>query len=642
MKLRITSGHQFIEKPKEQDAMSVLYHSPALLVEGDKCITTIPCGDGKTAFLAGRVVGVKEKCGAISAWGQPYTRIADIVRFSGIEKCQTELEGTFLIVAVDANGSCKICGDRFGQIDLYYQKTGNEEVFATDLSLLPVAKGGCSYDQASLAHVLTVYGWRPPKRKTLYNGVCRLGIGEIINIERGSVNFIQTTFTPVETACYGERELNEYADIFLDAVEMRGSRNGNVVYLSSGWDSTALLACLVKIYGKRKVRAVTGRMQYAERSGVINRFEIERAKAVADYFGVPLEFAEFDYRKRIPEAFEKQKSFLRSHQLASMTTLTHGILADHVARTTSGDEVIFAGEISDGVHNFGFSQFVTIFHPTQEFREYSDKMASYLFGPSFFQSFLDGKFKEDPVYGIFRQRCGDAVFDSLSDGGKPQQSMQFFWNFFLTPARIPLWSSRNVTMLTDTGRKMHQDEIGKTYLQEAAEKVTPLTLYSWYLHLYNSFHWQGSTVSTITLTARDHGLETALPFWDSRLQEFLSAMPESWGRGLDLNPTKYPLKWMLRNRVDYPMHLQVGPHSYLYDIDPTFNLGAEVVYASALAPFLKECFRKREHEKILSADVFDMNYIHGVVGRYLKGDEVRGVELNDLISLVNLQLVGWY
>ena len=35
-----------------------------------------------------------------------------------------------------------------------------------------------------------------------------------------------------------------------------------------------------------------------------------------------------------------------------------------------------AGEISDGVHNFGFSQFLTIFHPSLEFREYADKMAS--------------------------------------------------------------------------------------------------------------------------------------------------------------------------------------------------------------------------------------------------------------------------
>jgi hypothetical protein len=30
------------------------------------------------------------------------------------------------------------------------------------------------------------------------------------------------------------------------------------------------------------------------------------------------------------------------------------------------------------------------------------------------------------------------------------------------------------------------------YLAPAASAMTADTLYSWYLHLYNSFHWQGS------------------------------------------------------------------------------------------------------------------------------------------------------
>ena len=53
--------------------------------------------------------------------------------------------------------------------------------------------------------------------------------------------------------------------------------------------------------------------------------------------------------------------------------------------------------------------------------------------------------------------------------------------------------------------------------------------------------------------------------------KFLNEMPESWGRGLELKPTKYPLKWMLENCINYPMELQTGPHSYLYDINPSFD-----------------------------------------------------------------------
>ena len=105
-------------------------------------------------------------------------------------------------------------------------------------------------------------------------------------------------------------------------------------------------------------------------------------------------------------------------------------------------------------------------------------------------------------------------------------------------------------MLTKTGQEFYSAEMESTYLNKAAQELTTETLYSWYLHLYNSFHWQCSTVDTIAITAQAQGLCVALPFWDSQLHEFLSAMPESWGWGLELKPTKYPLKWMLEHCVD--------------------------------------------------------------------------------------------
>ena len=205
--------------------------------------------------------------------------------------------------------------------------------------------------------------------------------------------------------------MEEYADTLLESIEAAGSRHGNVVYLSSGWDSTSLLGCLVKLFGARKVRAVIGRMLYSERAGVINQFELDRARAMADYYGVRLDVVDFDYRKEIPAVFERLQPLLRAHQIAGMTLISHGTLADFAARTTGGDETVFAGEISDGAHNLGFSQFATIFHPVLEFREYADKMGSYLFGPTFLGLFRNGQFRNDVIYALFRGRAGDAVFD---------------------------------------------------------------------------------------------------------------------------------------------------------------------------------------------------------------------------------------
>jgi hypothetical protein len=446
---------------------------------------------------------------------------------------------------------------------------------------------------------------------------------------------------PKATGDYGDAQLVEYSDLLLNAVEARSSKKGNVVYLSSGWDSTAILACLVKLHGKGKVRAVLGRMKYASRSGIINQIEVDRATAIADYYGIRLDIAEFDYSSSGPELFEGLQPVLRAHNICGLGALNHWLLARRVAETSTGDEAVFAGEISDGAHNLGFSQFLTIFHPSLDFREYSDKMGSYVFGPSFMPRFMDGTGEADPVYQLLRSRAGTAAFDPLADGPVARRT-QLLSSFFLRANRLPLWSLRNSRYLTPAGREMYSTEMEQTYLARAAAEATPETLYAWYLQLYNSFHWQGSTVSTIAMTGDLHGIRVEMPFWDSALQDFLASMPESWGRGLDFNHTKHPLKWMLQHRIDYPYHLQVGPHSYLYDVNPQFSLAAEVLFASAFSPYLADAMRQRTYRTMLSADVFDIGYIDGIVDRYLAGHQADGAELSDLTLLCWLSAVGAY
>jgi hypothetical protein len=387
------------------------------------------------------------------------------------------------------------------------------------------------------------------------------------------------------------------------------------------------------------VRAVIGRQQYAARTGVINQFEVDRAKAVADFFGVRLDFAEFDYRQEGASIVEEVRPLFRSQQLASITGLNHWLLARRAAETGHPGEMVFAGEISDGAHNLGFSQFVTIFHPVLAFREYSDKMASFLFGPTALGLLQAGTFETDPIYQLLRSRTAGAVFDAPA--AAPDCARQLLASFFLRASRVPLWSLDNVTMLTTGGRAAYSTEMEAAYLSHNGA-VTPETLYSWYLHLYNSFHWQGSTVATFAITASAAGLRSALPFWDTRLQAFLAAMPESWGRGLDLNPTKYPLKWMLKNRIRYPMHLQVGPHSYLYDVDPTFSHSAELLYGSALGRHFKSVLAAREYKDVLSPDVFNLPYLDAMVDRYLGGSETRGMEMSDLLVLSLVSTFGWF
>ncbi len=640
MSFKIIVGKKLAAQHQSKSGLENKYASPDFIIQGDSDLHLIKEKGEVRAFVLGRIIGKRTELG-MERVDLAHSDVKRLLCSQHIETCITMLEGRFIIVRFDKDGSFEIGCDRYGQMDLYYQKIEDGIVFATDLSMLPFRNSTVKYDPVSVAHSIYIYGFRPAKRHTIYSGVRRLGVGETVRWKDKKITFQQAPPTIIPTNNeYGQQELSKYSEILLSAVEQRSSSNGNVVFLSSGWDSTAILACLVKLHGATKVRAVIGRMNYSERSGYINPFEIDRAKKVADYFGVKLEVVEFDYVNRGPELAEYLQPFLRSHMFSGMSLFHWARLSEHLSKTSNG-EALFAGEISDGVHNFGFSQFASILdHPDLGFREYADKMASYLFGPTFLKSMQDGKSQSDIVYNLFRQRAQDGIFDEVSNDPIGCRR-QLFVSLFLRDRRVPLWSLNNTNIMTEEGRRRYSEEMEAEYINQPALEATPETMYSWYTHLYNSFHWQGGTVSTLPYIADEYGLEMNLPFYDSRLHEFLAATPESWGRGLELRPTKYPLKYMLEHCIDYPFHLQVGPHSYLYDIDPNFNHAGEFIYKSSFSPQIKETIRRRDYRELLTPGFFNCEYFDQIVDNYLAGREIVS-ERNDLSVLAFLSLTGWY
>jgi hypothetical protein len=636
IELRIVSGERTVGEEKDCGLKSVIKTSN-LIVE---CCDTLQSWQGANQdrfFLLGDIVGFRQADGSISNSSQLTLQLKcleDPLRVS-------EVEGRFIVVKVTTSGECKVWSDQFGRVDIYWQTAASCTVLATRLDLLPVGRDGGLLDVVGTAHALTVYGSRPAKQHTIYSNVRRLGVNQQVSLKAGKVDISNINFMPAVTGQYKERDLHRYSELFLEAVRARASVNGNVVSLSSGWDSTSILAALVHLFGSSKVRAVIGRMRYSDRSGIVNQFEIDRAKAVADYFGVNLEIIDQDYCNFTPEQFYQVQGYLRSNQLSTVTALSQWRISQAVAARNSG-EVFFTGEASDGAHNLGFSQFVTIFHSeSQAFREYADKMASYLFGPTFFSQLEKGTHEKDPVWQLFQARNSKLKFDPPGSG-KQAITSQFLASFFLRGGRMPLYSLDNAAILTPHGREVFEHESIKTYFDVAIPQVNSQNLYSWLLQLYHSFHWQSATVLSRDYAADAHGVRVAHPFMDAGILEFLSAMPESWGRGLDFNPTKYPLKWTLRNKIDYPYHLQVGPHSYLYDVRPGFSLLGELLHASSLKTVFNEALKQGVFIDRLDSHVFDRAYIDGLAKRYLKGEELLGQEQTDLGSLAMHSAVGVY
>ena len=636
-RFRVIAGAESVRKVKQ--VLRTAVETPDLRIETSDGVLNAVSARGTRVFIVGALVGRRDEVGHVHALTDPREFIGSMVDNGAPSAWPRQLEGDAVVIAVAPDGSVTVCGDEFFKRDVYTQRIDGGVALASDLSLLPDNPARDGYDPAALAHALTYYGHRPPKRHTIYRAVRRLGPGDVATVRERSLDVARGEFAPVHTEEYGDEAFDRYCDAFLEFIRAAGSTEGNSVFLSSGWDSSSILAGLVHVFGAERVTAVTGRMLYSTRSGNCNSFEMERASRIAGHYGVRRHVVDLDYVNGGPDWIERVRETFLTHNIQSQTGLNHARLAHGASEVLPGLP-LFAGEISDGAHNLGFSQYVTIFHPTQAFREYSDKMASYLFGPTFVREVLGGRHEQDAVYRIFRDRNPDVMFDPAADDA-PGRKRQMLVSFFLRNGRIPFWSGRNVRMLTPDGLAQYTEEMSKEYFA-GIEATEPEAIYSWYLHLYNSFHWQGSTVSTVQKMGDLFGLPAHNPYWAAGIQHFLRAMPESWGRGLEFTPTKYPLKRMLKEKFAFPMDLQVGPHSYTYDVDPSFNHNFELLHHSALGPLAKKILAAKPYHEVLPRDAFDVPYIDDLVDRFLRGEEQRGAALNDLMSIWLLCQTGWY
>lgn len=554
------------------------------------------------------------------------------------------IEGSFIGLILEPRKNITIFSDKFNRKDIYYIYKKKKLTISTSIEpLIPKLKI-IRYNQTALANILSVYGNYSPKKDTIYKDICKLGVSEYILCKKRNIKFIKIPFNPEIKKKYTFKELNEYSKIFRSSIEIRSSKNTNWVYMSSGWDSSAVLATLSDIYGPSKIRAVIGKFKYSKKSGVNNNFEIERAKKITSYFKVPLDIVEIDYTTHEYLKFwEKIKDNFKTNHLYALFSYNFFRLANHIKNCGSKKDAVFNGEISDGIHNLGFSQFASILdHPDLNFREYSDKMSSYLYGPSFFKRIKNDDYSKDVVFKLLSEYKNEKPLKTIKKYSEKNWKIKYIISFFLSLSRIPFSKTAASTILSHTGYKKYEKEISNKYFKEFSEKVNEKNLYAWLINLYNSFHWQSSTVKGMMLSPEFFGLQNSSPFWDSRIHKFLSAMPENWGRGLDFNKTKYPLKWMLENKIDYPNHLQTGPHSYLYDVDPSWSAHSDIIYSSAATKYFKKLVKDHPYEEVLDPSFFDLVYINKLVDEYVEGKIERGKKLSDLTSIISLCNVGWY
>ena len=110
--------------------------------------------------------------------------------------------------------------------------------------------------------------------------------------------------------------------------------------------------------------------------------------------------------------------------------------------------------------------------------------------------------------------------------------LKYLTNLFLTQKRLLLDKSLPILMNSDSS-KNYKNYFSKNILKVKIKNSNQF--YSSVQYLYNSFHWQGSTVSTLNHYPDTHGLKMYFPFWNTEVQKFTEKMPENWEEVLSLD-----------------------------------------------------------------------------------------------------------
>lgn len=545
-----------------------------------------------------------------------------------------EIDGAYAFIEISED-SITIQNDFFSRVDIFFKYDKENNLIYISNSFDFFYSERQNFNQKALLHYFLNYGSRPPKKNTVFKDVNRLDNSQYISInlknktlKTNYLNYKKILKTPVNK--------NNFNDLFLECLKRKSDPDLNIVYLSSGWDSTAVLGGLIYLYGKKKVKAVTSIAKHDNRAGVHNKFEVDRAKKIAKYFDVDHYFFKTDYSSNgVYNKINEAKKFSLKYHLFNIVPISHYLISNYVKKKFGEGVTAFSGEYSDGLNNLGFSQNLSIFHKDSfGFREYSDKMRTYLYTSTFIKTILDGSYVKDPIYKIFLN-----YFPSLKKSkfnNIDEVAQDILQNLFLNPTRMPLSKFKKNKFVNDKGVKEYIDYMRKEYLYKNEKNFDKNYPFKTYLQLYKSFHWQCSTVAGIELAGIENKINNQIAFQDRKLFDYFAFLPNNFGRDLEINNTKFVIKNFLSEKIKFPMDLGAGPHSYTYDTDPSFSILSQLINFSGFKNNFRNNLKKANIDNFLDKSYFKINDLRSIKNKYLNKKIVIGEELDVLSKMIEL------
>lgn len=534
------------------------------------------------------------------------------------EEFINSVEGIYNVLYIDSDkNEAVIFCDYLNRKNFFYTQKNNSFIAVTSLDNIIGELSEIKYNQEGLLSYITM-GYTPV-HQTLYENISRFKTNEFIRISNDELSY-EYISENYEIQDYDKSYIDKYDALISNSILSR-SGDTNYVLNSGGWDSTSIIYHLLQGDSSKKVNSVVYETKL--KSGeVYNIYETDKVKRISNYYGIDSEKIEIDFNdKNNIRDWENIRDELKNYHTYFFVDMPKAV--NEIAKRNN-DAAIFSGEASDSIHNFGFSQFVSVTYPNRELREYGDKMKSYLFGQSFFRKIVNGSYQDDKVFEFFKFYFGEENFES-------EQDLElYFKSFILSSERVPFAK-------TIASKFVKKSLLKKIALNTAGSIFTSLVsrssaenLYYSLLQLYREYHFHSPQIEVKHSSLRKNGNNCKIPFLDSSLVKFMYSMPESWGRGLELRPTKYPLRYLAHEKWNIPLSVleESSAHSYISESDKKWNysggswsLAAETIYNSVFGDYYKTILAEIKLEKYFSIEYFETELMQKAVDDYVNGKE---------------------
>lgn len=546
----------------------------------------------------------------------------------GLQTFIESVEGVYAGILVDKkNKKITAFSDKLKRREIYYYEGEDEIVVSTHLKNLRKKSSG--YNPKCIMSLLYLY---IPKGHTLHDNIFRLRYNEVIEITDGSMQIVKYREEPLKIQEYDNAHLKKLVDLLENAIISRASDELNIVQLSGGWDSTFLISVLVKHFGKDKVKAAVMELILPD-GRTYNPYEVEKCKKISEYFGIDLDVVKvhFGSNKLVDLWKQVMRGKVADHELYNAFLFTQFQLAEYIKKKYGEKVVVFNGEACDSVTNFGFAQYHSITHDHKGFCEYADKMMCYLYSPTFFKKVLNNTYEEDFIFKMFKWYFKNYKFIEAENLSKEDRILEYFISFVYAAARVPFMELEKSDFINDEKIKEFKEWLKSEYFEEVVKNVNPDNLYYWLLRIYLDFHLQ----SPGNIRKVDESLSNVrIPFLDYSLFKFFAQMPENWGRSLDINNVKYPLKRIISDGYyRYPTDVIAAPTPHSYTITEA-DSKQEFIHNSALSKYFLTNERFEEKcARYFAEDYFNTNAIMRYVNDF-KGKKIKSVSRVDF-NLLN-------